>query len=849
MVGTPVKVVFYFPWNEVSGGPIYLTRLADKLAELDDYEVYYTDYENSLSDSLIKNSKVKKIVVSIDDFSIKQPFPVILITPIYFAGWIPDLHPDSKIVFINWHMCCVPTLQHNWRISDKDLHNFLRLVRDTSAVFFCDESHRLGQNTDNIIFSKDIVPISLPKRSTRALTSIVSHDNYNVAVLGRLCADKIYSITNLLDNIEKLAIKGKVNVHIIGDGPDKEIINECDYKKSNIIFVGTLSSDELEIYLANYVDILFAMGTSVLEGGSISLPSVIIPHNMHPINCNSYVYLQNSNGYCLGWYDDQFDELKLIPVSLQSIFDDVYKSNKKALLGQMAYNYYEKNHSIENTIEPFKNILKKSSLFYRDFCNSTKNFVPVLASINLLGFPIFDVYKEKNGYLHARLLQKVNLFHFRPMPDSPWKRLYFIGLPWFEIAHIGRKKFKFRLLSQTRNQITMLGQHLTTLNMHNKEELKNEIKIVREQSIHATLFDGVRNLQKQIQDISEKLDKLSFENKNTMQTHITGLHNLISSQCLEINTNNQLLLNEQIQQMDTCEKLLSEESLNYFCGDIKNDYIDLITGLDDESVRIVNRVISRIQKYRELGTSYFHFTMEEQIALRKIEDQHASSILRLNSEYFAYARYIIPIKLITTTVFYYKYFISELLDGARFKNKAIIDVGGSFGDSALIFAHETKSNVHVFEPTTKMFNLAKQTISENNINNVVLNKLALGDKHEYLKISVNDDFSSLTRENSNVCETENVEVTTLDSYVEANGIDVGLIKVDIEGFEKNFLIGAEETIRKHTPVLIISIYHSAEDFFKIKTIIDKYNLGYKFKIRKPSDKSIIVDTMLIAEVC
>lgn len=848
MVGTPEKVVFYFPWNEVSGGPIYLTRLADKLAELDDYEVYYTDYENSLSDSLIKNSRVKKIVVSIDDFSIKQPFPVILITPIYFAGWIPDLHPDSKIVFINWHMCCVSTLQYNWRISDKELHSFLRLVRDTSSVFFCDESHRLGQNTNNIIFAKDIVPISLPKRNSRALTSLVSYNDYNVAVLGRLCTDKIYSIINLLDNIEKLAFEGKVNVHIIGDGPDKSIINQNEYKKSNIIFVGTLSSDELEIYLAKYVDILFAMGTSVLEGASISLPSVIIPHNMHPISCDSYVYLQDSKGYCLGWYDDQFDELNLKPVSLQSIFDDVYKNRNKAILGQKAYLYFEKNHSIENTIKPFKEILTKSSLFYRDFCNSTKSFVPVLASVNLLGFPIFDIYKEKNGYLYARLFQtKLNFFHLRPMPDSPWKRLYFVGVPWFEIAHIGRRKFKFRPLSQTRNKITLLGQHLTTLNIHNKEELKSEIKIIEKSC--SDLSDRINNLQQQVHNVSEKLDVLLLDNKSIMQVHFTKLHNLISSQYVELKTDNHLLMNEQIQQMDTCEKLLSEESLNYFCGDIKNDYLNLIAGLDDESVRVVNRIISRIQQYREQGTSYFHFTMDERNALRQIEDQHASSLLRLNSEYFAYARYIIPIKLITTTVFYYKYFISELLDDTKFKNKAIIDVGGSFGDSALIFSHETTSNVHVFEPTTKMFNLAKKIIIENEIKNVVLNKLALGNKHEFQKISVDDDFSSLTRQSANDFDTENVEVVTLDSYVEANDLDVGLIKVDIEGFEKKFLMGAEKTIRKYAPVLIISIYHSADDFFKIKTIIDKYNLGYKFKIRKPSDKSIIVDTMLIAEVC
>lgn len=601
--------------------------------------------------------------------------------------------------------------------------------------FFCDESHRLGQNTNNIIFAKDIVPISLPKRNSRALTSLVSYNDYNVAVLGRLCTDKIYSIINLLDNIEKLAFEGKVNVHIIGDGPDKSIINQNEYKKSNIIFVGTLSSDELEIYLAKYVDILFAMGTSVLEGASISLPSVIIPHNMHPISCDSYVYLQDSKGYCLGWYDDQFDELNLKPVSLQSIFDDVYKNRNKAILGQKAYLYFEKNHSIENTIKPFKEILTKSSLFYRDFCNSTKSFVPVLASVNLLGFPIFDIYKEKNGYLYARLFQtKLNFFHLRPMPDSPWKRLYFVGVPWFEIAHIGRRKFKFRPLSQTRNKITLLGQHLTTLNIHNKEELKSEIKIIEKSC--SDLSDRINNLQQQVHNVSEKLDVLLLDNKSIMQVHFTKLHNLISSQYVELKTDNHLLMNEQIQQMDTCEKLLSEESLNYFCGDIKNDYLNLIAGLDDESVLVVNRIISRIQQYREQGTSYFHFTMDERNALRQIEDQHASSLLRLNSEYFAYARYIIPIKLITTTVFYYKYFISELLDDTKFKNKAIIDVGGSFGDSALIFSHETTSNVHVFEPTTKMFNLAKKTIIENEIKNVVLNKLALGNKHEFQKFQL-----------------------------------------------------------------------------------------------------------------
>ncbi|MEG7381993.1 hypothetical protein V5785_22530, partial [Bacillus subtilis] len=72
------KVVFYFPWLEVSGGPIYLTGLADKLAEDPSYDVYYTDYSPGLSDNLLKNSNVTKIAVSTENFSIGIEEPVVL---------------------------------------------------------------------------------------------------------------------------------------------------------------------------------------------------------------------------------------------------------------------------------------------------------------------------------------------------------------------------------------------------------------------------------------------------------------------------------------------------------------------------------------------------------------------------------------------------------------------------------------------------------------------------------------------------------------------------------------------------------------------------------------------------
>ena len=41
-----------------------------------------------------------------------------------------------------------------------------------------------------------------------------------------------------------------------------------------------------------------------------------------------------------------------------------------------------------------------------------------------------------------------------------------------------------------------------------------------------------------------------------------------------------------------------------------------------------------------------------------------------------------------------------------------------------------------------------------------------------------------------------------------------------------------KTIKKDKPVLAISIYHSANDFFYIKRYIEEMNLGYKFYIKK-----------------
>ncbi|MBP5183349.1 MAG: hypothetical protein J6331_10030, partial [Lentisphaeria bacterium] len=44
------------------------------------------------------------------------------------------------------------------------------------------------------------------------------------------------------------------------------------------------------------------------------------------------------------------------------------------------------------------------------------------------------------------------------------------------------------------------------------------------------------------------------------------------------------------------------------------------------------------------------------------------------------------------------------------------------------------------------------------------------------------------------------------------------------------LLGAEKVIRKHRPVLALSIYHNPEEFFGMYSALRQWDLDYKFRI-------------------
>lgn len=189
----------------------------------------------------------------------------------------------------------------------------------------------------------------------------------------------------------------------------------------------------------------------------------------------------------------------------------------------------------------------------------------------------------------------------------------------------------------------------------------------------------------------------------------------------------------------------------------------------------------------------------------------------------------------------------------KIQDKDIIDVGGFIGDSAIIFEREfTRKKVHSFEATKTNYNLMLKTLELNNSKRIIPINKGLGAKEESLEISVMGSGSTMNESVAKwygATKIEQAEIITLDSYVEKHNIEVGFIKVDIEGFEQEFLKGAMETIKTQKPAMLISIYHNADDFFNIKPLIESWDLGYRFKIHRATDGvSFSVETALYCEV-
>lgn len=285
-----------------------------------------------------------------------------------------------------------------------------------------------------------------------------------------------------------------------------------------------------------------------------------------------------------------------------------------------------------------------------------------------------------------------------------------------------------------------------------------------------------------------------------------------------------------------------------FSPDLQSKFESLTRGMDRRSVQTLATIIKRQRIVLDSEGSIDLFTPYEQDVLFEVRRRLKDDVVELDENLFCFDGYLLPIEHFEASVFIYKHGLDEVANLDSLKDKDIIDVGGFVGDSAIIFSSLTDKRVISFEASQENYDLMLKTIELNSATNVVPERLALGAEKGTLSIDYNGSATQAsTISGGKGVYSEEVPMIAFDDYCNTHDLDIGLIKVDVEGYEQEFLKGARGAIERYRPILLLSIYHNPDDFFGIKPLIESWGLDYSFSIHKPIDNTVSREVLLIAE--
>ena len=138
----------------------------------------------------------------------------------------------------------------------------------------------------------------------------------------------------------------------------------------------------------------------------------------------------------------------------------------------------------------------------------------------------------------------------------------------------------------------------------------------------------------------------------------------------------------------------------------------------------------------------------------------------------------------------------------------ILDIGANIGFYAKLLSGLAGKNgtVHCFEPDEINFNRLQAACGK--ISNIILNEKAAGPRTEKIKIytspTLNVDHRTYKPDHyENEIE---IDAVSIDDYLEkrAKGLKVNVVKMDIQGFENQALLGMRKTLELNSHMVMLS---------------------------------------------
>lgn len=131
-----------------------------------------------------------------------------------------------------------------------------------------------------------------------------------------------------------------------------------------------------------------------------------------------------------------------------------------------------------------------------------------------------------------------------------------------------------------------------------------------------------------------------------------------------------------------------------------------------------------------------------------------------------------------------------------------IDCGANIGYYSILFSQLSPfGKVHAVEPTATA-DMLEINVKHNNCQNILVHRLALG-QHSGKRI---DKIFRLWGQAAEECE---YDFLTLDHFVEELKLrKLDCIKIDVDSFDFEVLMGAEKTLERFDPWLVVELNHA-----------------------------------------
>lgn len=181
-------------------------------------------------------------------------------------------------------------------------------------------------------------------------------------------------------------------------------------------------------------------------------------------------------------------------------------------------------------------------------------------------------------------------------------------------------------------------------------------------------------------------------------------------------------------------------------------------------------------------------------------------------------------------------------------NGSVVHAGTYFGDflPALSRALAPQATLWAFEPNLENFGCASKTIEINHIENVILTHAGLGSATGRMSIQTIDENGVFLGGSSHIVTTvsdstsytERVDIVRMDDIVDPDQ-DISIIQLDVEGYEKEALMGGMKTVKRCLPILILEILPGSMLLNDIWFADNILSLGYE-RIKEVHGNSVFI---------